>query len=191
MITAAAPTGGPLQDMPPRKTAIPIIILLGLMIVPVCWAQSDDKKPSLKLKGIALKSLDVTSLVAETVISIEIENPGLPFTIKDASYRIKLNDQDAAEGKRDDEIKVPAESSAIVELPLTVHLGVLPGVTWRTIADGLNLKYDLETEFNVPLLVLAKSKVRTSFSGSLPIGDRALQLPGKLKETLFGKPDRR
>jgi len=88
-------------------------------------ARAEDKN-RYQLKGIALKHLDVTSLVAETTISLEIENPGPAFTIKEASYRLKLNDQDAAEGKRDEEINVPAESNITVDFPLTINLAALP-----------------------------------------------------------------
>jgi len=46
------------------------------------------------------------------------------------------------------------------------------------------LNYDLEAEFNVPLLAMFKQKIKTSFNGTLPIGDMAMELPSKLKETL-------
>jgi LEA14-like dessication related protein len=151
-------------------------------------AQAEDKKPNIKLKGIALKHLDVTSLVAETTVALEIENPGPAFTIKEASYRLKLNDHDAAEGKHDEEINVPAESNITVDLPLTLNLAALPGVTWSAITDGLKLNYELATEFDVPPLAMFKHKLKASFNGTLPIGDMALELPGKLKEKIFGKP---
>jgi LEA14-like dessication related protein len=154
-------------------------------------AHAEDKKPNIKLKGIALKHLDVTSLVADITVALEIDNPGPAFTIKDASYRLKLNEQDAAEGKHDKEINVPAESNITVDLPLTVNLAALPGVTWSAITDGLKLNYELATEFNVPLLAMFNHKVKRSFNGTLPLGDMALELPGKLKEKIFGKPEHR
>ena len=151
-------------------------------------ARAEDKKPDVKLKSIALKHLDVTSLVADTLVTVEIENPGPAFTVKAASYRLKLNEHEAAEGRHDQAISVPAESSVTVDLPLTVNLAALPGVTWSTITDGLNLNYELATEFDVPLLGMFTHKMKTSFSGTLPIGDMALGLPGKLKDKTFGKP---
>ena len=161
------------------------LLLIFVLVGAVC---AEEKKPNIKLKSIALKHLDVTSLVADTIVTVEIENPGPAFTIKAASYQLKLNDHDAADGHHDEAINVPAESSVAVELPLTVNLAALPGVTWRTIIDGLKLNYELETEFNVPLLAMFKQKMKTSFNGTLPIGAMALELPGKLKEKLFGKP---
>jgi LEA14-like dessication related protein len=168
-----------------RFKLIAASLLIFALIGAVC---AEEKKPNVKLKGIALKHLDVTSLVADATVTVEIENPGQAFIIKGASYRLKLNEQATAEGHHDDAINVPAESSITVDLPLTVNLAALPGVTWRTIADGLNLNYELDAEFDVPLLGLFTRKMQTSFSGTLPIGDMALGLPGKLKEKLFGKP---
>lgn len=160
-----------------------------MLLVLAGGARAEDKKPGIKLKGITLKHLDVTSLVADTAVSIEIENPGPAFTIKAASYRLKLNDQDSAAGQRDEEIKVPAESTVSVDFPLTIDLAALPGVTWSAITSGLKLDYELTTEFDVPLLAMFNQKVKTSFNGTLPIGDMALELPGKLKEKIFGKPN--
>src|SRR5438105_1351369 len=157
------------------KTFVGLLLLLALTDA----ARAEDKQPKIKLKGITLKRLDVTSLVADTMLTIAIDNPGPAFVIKDASYRLKLNDQEAAAGHHDEEINVPAESSVIVDFPLTVDLAALPGVTWRTITDGLKLDYELATEFNVPLLAMFNHKVKTAFNGTLPIGDMALGLPGK------------
>jgi LEA14-like dessication related protein len=166
-----------------------VLVTVALALSTYAAAYEDGKTPSVKLKGIALKSLDVPSLVAETTISVEIENPGPAFTVKDATYRLKLNDQEVGEGKRDEEIKVPAASSVVVDLPLSVHLGAVPGVSWRTLAGGLSLRYDVEADLNVPLLALLKERLHTSLSGDLPIGEMALQFPGKLKDAIFGKPD--
>jgi LEA14-like dessication related protein len=165
-------------------TRLKLIAALLLTVALAGAARADDKKPSVKLKGIALKGLDVSSLVADTVVAVEIENPGPAFTIKKATYRLKLNGHEAAKGKHDEAINVPAKASVTVELPLAVDLAALPGVTWSTIADGLNLDYELATEFDVPLLGMFNHKVKTSFSGRLPIGEMALGLPGRL----FGKP---
>jgi LEA14-like dessication related protein len=167
-----------------RKLVVALCLIVALMGV----ARAEDKQPTIKLKGIALKHLDVKSLTADTSIALEIENPGPAFTIKEASYRLKLNGHDAAEGRRDEAIDVPAESTTTVELPLQVNLAALPGVTWSAITAGLKLDYELATEFNVPVLGLFNHKVETSFTGTLPIGDMAMELPGKLKEKLFGKP---
>lgn len=167
-----------------RKILAALVVLVAL----VGAARAEDRQPVVKLKGIALKRLDVKSLTADATVSLEIENPGPAFTVKEATYRLRLNGQDAAEGKRDEEISVAAQSTTTVELPLAVNLAALPGVTWSTITAGLKLDYELAARLNVPVLALFNHKVETSFNGTLPIGDMAMELPGKLKEKLLGKP---
>src|SRR5690242_851001 len=96
-----------------RKIMAALVVLVAL----VGAARAEDKQPAVKLKGIALKRLDVKSLTADATVSIEIENPGPAFTVKEATYRLKLNGEEAAEGKRDEEINVAAQSTTTVELP--------------------------------------------------------------------------
>lgn len=179
------------SDLQMSTKAKSIRSTIALLIVIACAGLAhagDDKQPSVKLKGIALKSFTLSNQTAETTVSIEIDNPGPEFKIKDASYCLKLNQRQAAEGKRDEEITVPAAGSITVDLPVTVNLAELPGVTWSTIIDGLTVNYELETEFTVPVFALFNHTVKTSFKGDLPLGQMILSLPGILKERWFGKP---
>jgi LEA14-like dessication related protein len=170
------------------KSIRSIITLLVIIACAHSARAGDDKQPSVKLKGIALKRFTLSQQTAETTVSLEIENPGPEFKIKEASYRLKLNQHNAAAGKRDEEITVPAAGSITVDFPVTVSLAELPAITWSTIIDGLNVNYELETEFTVPVFTLFDHKVKQSFNGDLPLGQMILALPGTLKERLFGKP---
>ena len=172
-----------------KATSIRSAIAVLIIIASAGFARAgDDKQPIVKLKGIALKSFTLSQQTAETTVAIEIENPGPEFKIKAASYRLKLNQCDAAQGKRDEEITVPAAGSITVDFPVTVNLAQLPAITWRAIIDGLSVNYELETEFTVPVFKLFDHKVKQSFNGDLPLGQMILSLPGILKERLFGKP---
>jgi LEA14-like dessication related protein len=149
---------------------------------------AEDKKPTVKLKNIAVKRIALADQTAETTVAIEIQNPGPAFKIKDASYQLKLNGQPAAEGKHNEEINVPANSTVTVELPVTVNLAALPAVTLSAITGGLNLSYELETQFTVPLFAMFNHKVKTAFKGDFTIGDTIISLPGKLIDRILGKP---
>src|ERR1043165_7878525 len=75
---------------------------IALLIVFACAGivrAVEDKKPTVKLKSIAVKRIALANQTAETTVAIEIQNPGPAFKIKDASYQLKLNGQPAAEGK--------------------------------------------------------------------------------------------
>lgn len=167
------------------RTAVALLTILACASI---TQAAQDQKPTVKLKNITVKRIALADQTAEMTVSIEIENPGSAFKVKDASYRLKLNGQTTADGEHKEVIQVPANATVTVDLPITVNLSALPAVTWSTIADGLNLSYEIETEFTVPLFAMFKHKVKTAFKGDLLVGDALISLPGKLVDRVLGKP---
>ena len=55
-----------------RKLVAALLLIVALIGV----ARAEDKQPTVKLKGIALKRLDLKGLIADAGVSLEIENPG-------------------------------------------------------------------------------------------------------------------
>jgi LEA14-like dessication related protein len=106
--------------------------------------------------------------------------------MKDLSYRLKLNDKQAAEGKYDKEIQVPAHASAIFDLPCDVDLSAIPGVAWGVIAGGFEVHYELETEFTVPLPLL-NPRVKTSLGGNLSLAATVSGWSARIKESISSK----
>jgi LEA14-like dessication related protein len=165
-----------------------IALLTALMCMSASSVLASDMTPRVALKGITVEQVNWTSGTADTVVLLEVENYGPEVKIKDMRYRLKLNGQEAAEGKRDDEVKLPAAATTLVKVPLTIDLLAIPGVAWSSLSSGLNVRYDLETELTVPVLGLFDHKVKTSFGGDLPLSDVAAELRGRLTDWLFGKP---
>jgi LEA14-like dessication related protein len=168
-----------------------------LMIVAFCGAamgasrnrqNDDDKKPKFELKGIACKGFDLANKTAEVVATVDVKNAGGAFKLKDVNYKLRLNDQEVAEGKYEKDLEIPATGEATFELPFTVELTSIPGVAWNAIGEAFTLRYELETEFTIPLFATLKHTQKTSFKGDLPIGEAFSSLSNKLKEKLFGKP---
>lgn len=152
----------------PTQVSVTVAFLL-LLVVSGQAPALDAKRPSLKLKGVSIKSLDLSSRTAKTDLVISIDNPGPAFKLKDLSYRLKLNEKQAAEGKYEKTIEMPAESSTIVELPCTVDLSSLPGVAWSVISGGFEVQYKLETEFTVPLFGSLNPRLKNSIAGELSL----------------------
>jgi LEA14-like dessication related protein len=148
----------------------------------------EERRPTVELKAVALKGVDVSNQTAETVFSIAIQNPGPKFKLKDLAYKLRLNEYPIAEGKVETEIEIAAAGETVVELPFTVDLTQIPGVAWRTLTDSLMLHYELETVFTVPLFASLQHTQKSSFKGDFPVGDAMMALPGKFKEKIFGKP---
>lgn len=165
-------------------------VAAAVLLVVVSSAQTrafDEKKPTVHLKGISVKTVDWNKRTAETQLSIAIENPGPAFKVKDLSYRLKLNDKQAAEGKYDKEIYLPAKSSATFELPCTVDLSALPGVAWAVIAGGFDVHYELATEFTVPLFASLSPRIKTSIAGDLSLVNTVSGWTARIKERIASK----
>lgn len=148
----------------------------------------EERKPDVELKGVELKGVDLSNKTADVLFSVAVKNPGLAFKLKDLNYRLSLNDYQAAEGKYEKEVEIAAGGETVVELPFTFDLTKIPGVAWNAMTESFTLRYELETEFTVPLFGSLKHTQKTSFKGDFPLTEALTSLPTRLKEKLFGKP---
>jgi len=164
-------------------------IVVALFLVAICGGQVcafEEKKPAVCLKGVSVEGIDWNKRSAQVTLSISIDNPGPAFKLKDLSYRLSLNGKQAAEGKYDKEIEVPAHSSATLSLPCSVDLSAMPGVAWGIIAGGFDVHYELETEFTVRLPML-NPRIKTSLGGDLSLAATVSGWSAKIKERVSSK----
>jgi LEA14-like dessication related protein len=169
-----------------------VLVLLGLSAITLRAADNskitEDKKPTFELKGIAFKGFDLANKTADIIASVEVKNLSGGFKLTDVQYAFKLNEHKVAEGKYEKELEIPASGEVLLELPFTVDMTTVPGVAWNTITDSFTLRYELETEFTVPIFAALKHTQKSSFKGDLALGEAFTSLSNKLKEKLFGKP---
>jgi LEA14-like dessication related protein len=165
-----------------------ILALLMVLACPSLGRTDKTAKPKIELKRISLEEIDWAKKTANTKMAIQIENPGPAFTVKEVSYRLRLNEKQAGEGRSDKEIVVPANGSVTVELPFTVSLSELPDVAWSTISTGFNIHYEMETEFVVPAIAFLTPRIKTSFSGDLSPSVKLSSWSDKLRERISSKP---
>jgi LEA14-like dessication related protein len=173
-----------------RSTAVYASVALALLLVLVLSKQTpalEEKKPTLQLKGVSIKSFDWRNRTAETELLIAIDNPGPAFKVKDLSYRLKLNEKQAAQGKYEKAIEVPAAANAVFQLPCRVDLSALPGVAWAIIAGGFDVHYELETEFTVPLFPSLSPRLKTSIVGDLSLAQTVEGWTARIKERIANK----
>jgi LEA14-like dessication related protein len=168
------------------KSRVAVAFLIAV-VLPAQTRALEENKPTVHLKGISIKAVDWNNRTAETEISIAIDNPGPAFKLKDLSYRLKLNDKQAAEGKYDKDIEIPAHSSATFELPCSVDLSALPGVAWAVVAGGFDVHYELETEFTVPLFASLSPRIKTSIGGDLSLAGTVSGWTARIKERIASK----
>jgi LEA14-like dessication related protein len=146
----------------------------------------ENKKPQVRLKGISIKSIDWWNKTAQTELSILVDNPGPAFKLKELSYRLKFNDQQAAEGKYDKEIELPARASTAVKLPCVIDLSAVPGVAWSVISEGFDVRYQFDTEFTIPLFPPLSPRIKTTINGDLSLTETVSGWSARVKERITG-----
>ncbi len=143
-------------------------------------AHADDpKKPRVEMKRVKINRVDLPNRTADVTVSVEIENPGSSFRVKDVKYKLKLNGEEAAAGKYKQEIKVPSASTVTIDVPLTVNLIALPVAAFGAVSEGFVLRYELETEFTVPIFAFYNRKVKSVFAGDMPLAGLLSAAPPK------------
>lgn len=172
-------------------------VLCALLIVAFCGVAvraaddlkaDDDKKPKFELQKIAVKGFDLSNKTAAVVASVAVKNTGGALKLQDVKYQLRLNEQELAEGQCENDVEIPASGEAVIEMPFRVDLTAIPGVAWNAMTDSFTLRYELQTEFTIPLFASLKHTQKTAFKGDLPIGEAFSSLSKRLKEKIFGKP---
>ena len=167
-----------------RKLALAVAVIL-CALVPAALAQTAAaRKPAIYLKSVSVERVDWSKRTAETKLSIGVDNSGPAFKLKDLSYRLKLNNTLAGEGKYEQDISIPAESSATFDLPCNVDLSAAPGIAWGIIAGGFEVHYELETEFTLPIFPTLSPRIKTAIDGDLSLASTVSGWTAKIKERI-------
>jgi LEA14-like dessication related protein len=164
--------------------ALAVVLLLAALVPSVSAQNVEYKKPAVHLNGVSVEGVDWSKRTAETKLSIEVENTGPAFKLKDLSYRLKLNDKQTGEGKYEHEISVPARSSITLDLPCSVDLSVVPGIAWGIVAGGFDLHYELETEFTLPIFPPFNPRIKTAIEGDLSLASTVQGWTAKIKDRI-------
>jgi len=167
------------------RTAIPVLLIIGLCSIAPAYSL-ENEKPQVHLKGVSFKSIDWRNSIAQTELSIDVDNPGPALKLRDLSYRLKLNDKQAAEGKYEKEIELPARASTTVKLPCAIDMSSVPGVAWSVISEGFDVHYQFDTEFTVPLFPPLSPRIKTSINGDLSLTETVSGWSAKIKERISG-----
>ena len=124
-------------------------------------------KPTAKLAGahIANISFDKVDLVFD--LEVENKNP-IALDLAGLDYDFKVENQSLVSGVTAKAIKLKANGTSPVQLPVTLKfddLKKLPGEIW----DKDRLAYDLQTTFNIILPVIGNYAIPVAKQGELPV----------------------
>jgi LEA14-like dessication related protein len=124
-------------------------------------------KPTAKLAGahIANISFDKVDLVFD--LEVENKNP-IALDLAGLDYDFKVENQSLVSGVTAKAIKLKANGTSPVQLPVTLKfddLKKLPGEIW----DKDRLAYDLQTTFNIMLPIIGNYAIPVAKQGELPV----------------------
>ena len=138
---------------------------------------ADTIKPTAKVTGTRLANITFEQVDLVFDLAVENKNP-ITLDLAGLDYDLKIENQSLVSGVTAKAVKLQANSTSPVQLPVTLifdDLKKLPGELWKK--D--KLAYDLQTKFNINLPVIGNYAIPVSKQGELPV----LKTPGiKIKD---------
>jgi len=129
--------------------------------------QAEDIKPTAKLTGVRLGNIDFEKVDLIFDLAVENKNP-VALDLAGVDYDLKIAGQSLVSGVTAQAIKIAANSTSPVQLPVTLtfaDLKKLPGELWNK--DTFN--YQLDTKFNLNLPIIGNYEIPVSKQGELPV----------------------
>lgn len=163
------------------KTAFVVPMLLLLLAASVQSAAAQSRRSSIgglddrinnfvdvKVSELTLEAINFRDQTARLNLGLDITNPYIPVKLKDFGYRLSLFNQPTIEGQQNGTLRLGGRNGAHVDLPVVVNLRAIPEVLWSAFSNRGNVRYQLDTDFSVPLLFFSKH-VNQSFAGEVPL----------------------
>ncbi|HGY56015.1 MAG TPA: hypothetical protein ENK44_09950 [Caldithrix abyssi] len=132
----------------------------------------DIKNPQAKISNVKITDLSIEK--ADLVFDIAVSNPNrVGITLAGFDYDLLLNNQSFLKGNRNETLKIAAQGTSSVQLPLSLNFTDIYK-TYKALAKEDNITYALKTGLNFDLPVLGKVRVPVETKGSVP----TIKLPG-------------
>ena len=128
---------------------------------------ADTIKPTAKLTGTRLADINFEQVDLIFDMAVENKNP-ITLDLAGLDYDLKIENQSLVSGVTAKAIKLKANSTSPVQLPVTLKfddLKKLPGELW----SKDKLAYDLQTTFNINLPVIGNYAIPVSKQGEFPV----------------------
>ena len=128
---------------------------------------ADTIKPTAKVTGTRLANITFEQVDLVFDLAVENKNP-ITLDLAGLDYDLKIENQSLVSGVTAKAVKLKANSTSPVQLPVTLKfddLKKLPGELW----NKDKLAYDLQTTFNINLPVIGNYAIPVSKQGELPV----------------------
>ena len=128
---------------------------------------SETIKPTAKLTGTRLANINFEQVDLIFDLAVENKNP-VSLNLAGLDYDLKIENQSLVSGTTAQAIKLKANSTSPVQLPITLKfddLKKLPGELW----NKDKIAYQLISQFNVDLPVIGNYAIPVTKKGELPV----------------------
>ncbi|MHB9028261.1 MAG: LEA/WHy family protein [Candidatus Latescibacterota bacterium] len=161
------------HDAQRRISARPAESLIFLLVFSLALSCSgvreavDVARPEIDLQSVEIQNL--TFETVDLVFNVGVRNPNnIPIRLSRLDYTLFLNDRQFLKGDRGNSLHIEANSTATVDIPLTVHYDTVYS-TYRTLAgqDSVPYRAEIGLYFNLP--ALGDVRVPVTRRGYLPL----------------------
>lgn len=128
---------------------------------------ADAIKPTASLTGMRLANINFEQADLIFELAVENKNP-VALDLAGMDYDLKIANQSLVSGVTAQAIKIKANATSPVQLPITLKfadLKKLPGELW----NKDNFAYQLDTTFNIILPIIGNYAIPVSKQGELPV----------------------
>jgi len=149
------------------KNLFLLLVIFTLASCAQLTKHADAVKPTAKLSGMRLANINFEQVDLIFDLAVENTNP-VALDLAGMDYDFKIANQSLVSGVTAQAIKIKANSTSPVQLPVTLKfadLKKLPGELW----DKDTFVYQLDTIFNINLPVFGNYAIPVSKGGELPV----------------------
>ena len=153
-----------------KHSIINLLLLLFTMTLISCAElakHADTIKPTAKLTGTRLANINFEQVDLVFDLAVENKNP-VSLNLAGLDYELQIENQSLVSGTTAQAIKLNANSTSPVQLPITLKfndLKNLPGELW----NKDKIAYQLISQFNVDLPVIGNYAIPVTNKGELPV----------------------
>lgn len=152
-----------------KRFALTALVVLMLAMLPACSMKDAVKRMSFELKKVHVTGMDDKGFNA--TLSVQVNNPNLfAISVTDFKYTAYLGDRELAAGSLDEEFTVPADGSAVAELPIVVTYGEMKGGMFGLLSGRLDYRVTGEAGFRTWL---------GRYALPFDTGDKSFDMPGR------------
>ncbi|MCS7079645.1 MAG: LEA type 2 family protein [Chloracidobacterium sp.] len=137
------------------------------------------REPTLTLKGLRVERVDYPD--ADFRATVTIHNPNRELKLTDLTYRLTLNGVECGRGRRPEKLVLPKKGALDVVFPITGDLSTVPQLGLNTLlasglGEGVRLRYVIDVEFDVGVLLLFKRRIQAKLKGEMSLREIVVRM---------------